>query len=199
MNPQQRFWEWFREHSSELMNFEKDQERIFDQLAMELQKVDSNLTFEFGPKGAKREFIISAGGIKKAFPSVSALAHAAPAFDQWQITAFRPRRISTSAVDFKGKRVDPKDVQFSLLDNGKIAGIYLFIPGFQESDIDLKQIGYLLLDETLGEYDVETRLGLIKMFSTGENINTQRYPLSDLAAQFDKLVIRLEGHTGKPS
>lgn len=199
MTRQQQFWKWFREHSNELFDFERDQERIFDQLATELQKVDPNLTFEFGPKGAKREFVISAGGIKKAFPAVSALAQSAPALDRWQVTAFRPRRMSANVLEFRGKRVDPKTVQFSLLDNGKIAGIYLFIPGFQEDDTDLKQIGYLLLDEALGEYDVEARLGLIKMLSPDANTNTQRYPLPHLPAQFDELVARLEGLTGKPS
>src|SRR5262249_2027676 len=163
MSDQQQFWAWFIQNEAELFDFEADQERIFDQLATELQKVDPNLTFEFGPKGTKREFVISAGGIKRAFPAVSALAYAAPPLDRWQITAFRPPRRFANLAEFRGKRVDPKDVQFSLLDNGKIAGVYLFIPGFVEGDAELKQIGYLLLDETLGEYDVETRLGLIKM------------------------------------
>lgn len=199
MSDQQQFWSWFKHHEAELLDFEADRERIFDQLAVELRKVDPNLTFEFGPKDEKREFVISAGGIKAAFPAVSALARAAPALDRWQITAFRPRRKSASPVEFRGKRVDPNDVQFSLLDNGKIAGVYLFIPGFVEGDADLKQIGYLLLDETLGEYDVETRLGLIKMLAPDANTSTQRFPLSELPGRFDELAVRLEGHTGKPS
>ena len=199
MTSQQQFWKWFKEHDNELFDFERDRERIFDQLATELQKVHPNLTFEFGPKGVKREFVISAGGIKKAFPAVSALAHAAPLFDRWQVTAFRPRRMAANVVEFRGKRVDPKNVQFSLLDNGKVAGVYLFIPGFHEQDTALRQIGYLLLDETLGEYDVEARLGLIKMLPPETDTDMRRYPLSDLPAQFDRLVARLEGHTGKPS
>jgi hypothetical protein len=102
-------------------------------------------------------------------------------------------------VEFRGKRVEPKDVQFSLLDNGKTAGIYLFIPGFRENDPDLKQIGYLLLDETLGEYDVESRLGLIKMLSPETRTDGVRYPLSELAARFDELVAQLEGRSGRLS
>ena len=50
----------------------------------------------------------------------------------------------------------------------------------QEDDVDLKQIGYLLLDEALGEYDVETRLGLIKMLSPETSTNGP--PLSLLRA-----------------
>jgi hypothetical protein len=196
---QQDFWNWFIHHEEELFDFEADQERIFDQLAAELQKVDRDLTFELGPKEAKREFVISAGGIKRAFPSVSALVNAAPTLERWRVTAFRPRRSPANTVEFRGKCVDPKRVQFSLLDNGKTAGVYLFIPGFQEGDVDLKQIGYLLLDEALGEYDVEARLGLIKMHAPEAPTAEERYPLSDLPTRFDQLVTRLEGRSGRPS
>jgi len=51
----------------------------------------------------------------------------------------------------------------SLVDNGKLAGIYLFLPGYVETDVTYKQIGYLLLDESLGEFDVETSVGMIQM------------------------------------
>jgi hypothetical protein len=98
-------------------------------------------------------------------------------------------------VEFRGKRVHPKDVQFCLLDDGKTAGIYLFIPGFREDDADLKQIGYLLLDETLGEYDVESRLGLIKMLSPASQKEGERYPLAELAARFDELISQLDRHS----
>jgi hypothetical protein len=199
MTPQQEFWNWFRKHEVELFDFEADRERLFDQLAAALQKVDQDLTFEFGPKQAKREFVISASGLKRAFPAVSALADAAPPLERWRVTAFRPRRTPVSTVEFCGKRVDPKDVGFSLLDNGKTAGIYLFIPGLREDDASLKQIGYLLLDETLGEYDVEARLGLIKMLPPETCTDGERYPLSDLPARFDQLLARLEGRSGRPS
>jgi hypothetical protein len=192
------FWNWFVQHEAELFAFEEDRERIFDQLATEIQKVDPNLTFEFGPKQAIREFVVSAGGIKNAFPAVVSLVNHAPSLDRWKVTAFRPRR-SPSVVEFRGKYVDPSDVQFSLLNNGKTAGIYLFIPGFRDNDTDFKQIGYLLLDETLGEYDVESRVGLIKMLSPNTPTDGDRYPLADLPARFDKLVSQLEGKSGRPS
>jgi hypothetical protein len=197
--PQQQFWDWFRAHEAELFDFEVDPERIFDQLAAELHKVHPQLTFEFGPKEQKREFVVSAGGIKNAFPVVSALVSAAPGFDRWRIVAFRPRRPPGNIIEFRGKRIHPENVQFSLLDNGTKAGIYLFIPGFQEDDKDLKQIGYLLLDDVLGEYDVETRLGLIKMFPPETPIQGQRYPFSFLPMHFDELISKLEKRSRKPS
>jgi hypothetical protein len=192
MTPQQQFWNWFTENESELFDFEIDQERVFDRLAEQLHKIDPDLTFEFGPKDAgEREFVISAGGIKRAFPSVSALATAAPRFARWQITAFRPRSATLSIVDFQGTRIHPDDVQFSLLHDGTNVGIHLFIPGYVEGDPDLNQIGYLLLDEALGEYDVESKVGPIEIFSPEANTDGKRYSLSELPFLFDELVDQL--------
>jgi hypothetical protein len=197
---QTKFWNWFIQHEAMLFDFDPRQEaareRIFDEFAKELQKVDPDLAFEFGPNEPTRELVISAGGIRRAFPSVVSLVGVAPVLGRWKVIAFRPRRLP-NVVEFHGKRIDPRDVQFSLLDNGETAGIYLFLPGFQESDSDLKQIGYLLLDQTLGEYDVESRLGLIKMLSPQTPTDLERYPLSALPTLFDELVSRLEGHSGR--
>jgi hypothetical protein len=102
-------------------------------------------------------------------------------------------------VELGGKRVDCEEVQFTLLDNGKLAGISLFIPGFQERDTELKQIGYLLLDSALGEYDVESRLGPIEMLPPQARTEGDRYPIAELPALFDQLVAQLECRSGKPS
>ena len=199
MIAEEKFWKWFQKNEKKLLHFEADQERIFDQVASELQKVDPNLTFEFGPAGARREFVISAAGIKDSFPAVVSLKSAAPALPYWRITAFRPRRTPINIIEFREKSVDPKDVEFTLLDNGKTAGLYLFIPGLREDETDYKIIGYLLLDEALGEYDVETGLGFIEMYPSYVRKEGQRYPLADLPSLFDKLTGQLQGRSQLPS
>jgi hypothetical protein len=195
MTPEKDFWDWFVRHEPQLFGFRADSEHqresLFDELAAQLQKVHPDLTFEFGPNEARREFVISAGGIKGAFSSVSSVVGSAPLLDRWRITAFRQRRNPVIVVEFRGKRVNPKDVQFTLLSDGKMPGVRLFIPGYQETDSDLKTIGYLLLDESLGEYDVESRLGLIEMLSPNTRTDEQRHPFSELPKQFDELVASL--------
>src|SRR5438128_2325080 len=97
----QEFWNWFV-RQEELFTFDPDneteREKLFDRLAIELQKIHPNLTFEFGPNEPRREFIISADGIKRAFPAVASLVEAAPPLDRWQVIAFRPRRIPLNIV-----------------------------------------------------------------------------------------------------
>lgn len=102
-------------------------------------------------------------------------------------------------VELEGKKIDPDDVRFDLLDNGRTAGIRLFIPQFRESDTALKQIVCLMLDEALGEYDVETRLGLIDMRPFDRRASEQSLSLRELPVRFDKLVAKLEGRSGQIS
>ena len=199
INSYEKFWKWFLHHEAALLNFEANQETTFDQLSAALSQVDPDLTFEFGPPKPKREFVISAGGLKRAFPAVVALTGAAPDLPHWQVTAFRPRRNPLTLIELGGVHVDPKHVHFSLLDNGEKAGVHLFIPGYVKKDIRYGQIGYLLLDEALGEFDVESRLGLIKMLPPNEVTDAVRYPLDELPTLFDQLTSKLEKRTGKPS
>ena len=122
---------------------------------------------------------------------MTSLVAESPKMDRWRVTAFRPRRTHMSQIEIGETRVDPEDVEFSLLTKGSEIGISLFIPGFIDTDVTLKQIGYLMLDEALGEYDVETKVGLIKMLPSHSPLATKRYPISDLATLFDQLTSRL--------
>ena len=197
-----QFWNWFTNHEPELFSFDpadkNRRELLFDAVLGELQKVHPDLCFEFGPPDAKRIFVISAGGLKAAFPAVVSLARTAPRLERWEIIPFRPRR-EAHTIEIQGKRVEPRDVSFTLLDNGKNAGIDLFIPGYREHDMALKQIGYLFLDEALGEFDVEMRLGLIRMKDSNSKVTAPRYPIENLPGQFDALVARLEGRPERVS
>ena len=83
-----------------------------------------------------------------------------------------------------------KDVQFTLFHDGENPGLYVFIPGYKEGDSDFLQMAYLLLDEALGEYDVES-LGAIKMLPPETRTDGKRYPLPDLPKMFDEFMAQL--------
>lgn len=192
MTSQQQFWNWFIENESQLFDFEAHREAVFDRIEQQLQKIDPDLSFEIGPEESdRRELIISASGIKRAFPAVQKLVAEAPNLKHWRVTAFRPRRFPISTVEFRRKCVQAGDVQFCLLRKDKTIGLRLFIPGYSEDDPDMKQIGYLFLDEALGEFDVESKIGLIQMFPQDSDIPGDRYALEDLPARFDELFRQL--------
>jgi hypothetical protein len=168
-----------------------DDEALLDEVEEALHLVDARLAFEIGPPEPVREFVISADGLTDVFPTVVSLVSAAPSLSQWKITAFRPPRALFPTVELNGCIVDPEDVSFSLLDNGEIAGIHLFLPNFREDNLTLKRIAYLMLDDALGEFDVEMNLGLIKMLDVASPGEFKRYPFRELPEMFDRLNRRL--------
>jgi hypothetical protein len=181
-----RFWQWFAANEKQLFTFEANREVIFDELAAQLRRVHSDLTFEFGPTDKnRREFIISAGGIQAAFPVVESLFATAPNLPRWTFIKFRPRRHPVMTIQFGGKEVAPADVGCELDHEGAKIAITLYFEASVAADESvMKNIGYLLLDEALGEYDVETRVGTIE-FRVGHP--KHKIPnIQELAAEFDK-------------
>ncbi len=151
-SPEQRFWAWFQKNEDRLFTFERDQEKTSDALATEMRKVDKSLTFEFGPvSNGKREFVISADGIRKAFPKVTSLHTAAPVFDRWVVIPFRPRRAPMD-IDYGGIRV--KAATFRVLigkaDRSSVIPLMMLFPSFDsEYEKVYRGIAFLLLDGAL--------------------------------------------------
>ncbi len=159
-SPEADFWKWFQKNETSLFDFERDQERIFDQLSVEMHKVYPSLTFEFGPKqNGQREFVISADGNRAAFPKVDSLASSAPALARWKVIKFRTRREPLD-VQFNGVLVKASSVSVDIRPEGEKVALTVFIPGYLASSRQtFEGIAFLLLDQALGEFDVETRVG----------------------------------------
>jgi hypothetical protein len=189
---EETFWKWFVANEPRLFHFESDQETIFGGLTRELNKVNSDLTFEFGPvKNRKREFVISAGGIKAAFPAVEALYNKAPVLPRWVWVKFRPRRLPINDLNYGGKEVKADDVRYLLANDGDKVGVVMFFDGYNESEkTTYGQIGYLFLDEALGEYAVETQVGFVEFHSRESKYFERSQPLRELPRAFDDYVGR---------
>lgn len=181
------FWQWFSANESDLFAFEQDQDRVFARLTAEMNAVHQDLTFEFGPViDGRREFVISADGLKSAFPTVGALADAAPPLPRWTIVRFRPRRepgdfqIGNTIVRGADVSVVPETV------DGKI-GVRVLIAGYRPTPHSVfEQIGFLLLDETLGEFDVERKIGYVEVGPRPTRLPAHAIPLEQLAALVDR-------------
>jgi len=181
------FWQWFQKNDAMLFDFERDQEHIFDLLADEMHKIDPALTFEFGPKAdGRREFVISADGILSAFPKVERLFAAAPQMAHWTVIKFRPRREPMN-VQYGGVSVAADAVLATAEpDKGK-AGLVVYLPGFREDKRSaFGTVAFLMLDQALGEYDVETKVGFIEVRPI-EKAAPNALPLSKLPEAFDRI------------
>jgi hypothetical protein len=182
------FWKWFVANEARLFAFEKDQDAIFDELAREMHRVNTDLTFEFSPvENDRREFVISAGGIRKSFPAVEALFSSAPKLARWEWIKYRPRRFQIHDVLFGGTTVKADEVRYLMAKDGEKVGIVLFFDGYSEEEKSVyANIGYLLLDQALGEFSIETQVGFIEFHAQDSEYFAQSRPLDELPRQFDE-------------
>ncbi len=187
------FWQWFQQHDSALFVVRTGSEPIVAELVARLHAVHPDLVFEFGPVTAgRRQFIISADGLRTAFPAVIALGDAAPEMERWHVVTFRPRRPPTR-LELGGIVVNPEDVRVRLQMAGDRIRLTVAIPGFSSTkDHRFEQIGYLLLDHALGEYTMETRIGGITFVAPSAHPSGDWYLLKDLPILVDRVKVRLK-------
>ena len=187
---EEKFWSWFKNCEELYFRFEIDRDRLFGLLNKELTKIHSDLVFEFGPvENGKREFVISANGIKSAFPFVISLAESAPPLEKWTIIRFRQGR-GPSEISYGSVQLDSSDIYFEhAVDNDKI-GIRLHIKDY----VDNPEWGmaiFIILDSTIGEYNTEMRISWIEKTRLDESRISSLKPLSDLPRIIDQLKIAL--------
>jgi hypothetical protein len=184
--PEQAFWSWFEKNEKRLFTFETDRDCVFGELAGTMKNVHESVTFEFGPVvEGKREFVISADGIKDAFPAVERLYSSAPKLPRWKFIKFRPRRAPMD-IEYDGVKVKVADVFCTIEPDRNKAGVTIYFRGYQGN---LKKqytgIAFLMLDQALGEYDVETKVGFIEVHDFADASQLEKKPLSDVTQVFD--------------
>ena len=191
-DPVEDFWRWFRDHETQLLAVRTGGEPIADELARVLHRVDSTLTWEFGPAvSGPREFVVSAGGIRAGFPSVERVVAAAPALSRWRVVKFRPRRPDVTLVRVDGVELDARNVVFVAEPDGARVALTIAVPNYRVTPTKAyEQAVYLLLDGMLGEYTVETRVGGIAIIAASDRRAAQWLPLTDVAKAVDAVAVR---------
>lgn len=189
-SPEARFWRWFRDHEDDLFAFERDQKATLGALAKALDAVYPDLTYEIGPvMDGVRELVLSAGGIRTSFPAVVALADAAPPLSRWRVTKFRPRRPVISDVNFGSMSLRSAQIAVAAERDGDRVALGVFIEGFAPTkEHHYEQMAYLMLDEAIGEYDMETKVGAVEFFALHEPRDASLRPLGELGAVVDRLL-----------
>ncbi|QQS36511.1 MAG: hypothetical protein IPM56_00740 [Ignavibacteriales bacterium] len=186
------FWNWFIKNESRIFSFESNQEKIFNELSRELKKINKSLTFEFGPVEKKmREFVISADGDKQAFPSVLALKEKQPEnLNNFYVTYFRPRQTEPMArITYDNLTLSIEDVSYKLEQSDDKIDVTFFIKGFTENrKRDFFGPIFIMLDHTLGEFDIEMKIGAIELKQDEGNNSYKNFKF--LQKDFDELIKR---------
>jgi hypothetical protein len=185
---EQVFWSWFTKNESSLFDFKEAQEPIFEALRAQLEKVCPDLTFELSSIiDGKRGFIVSAEGLKSAFPAVEQLVNLAPSLPRWHFLKFRQRRNPIHDLKIGNRIVQAGDVAITMTRHHDNVDLSVFIPGV-EDEAALAQLGFLFLDQALGEYDVTMKVGAIEFSPKPERDDSSRFPLTKLPERFDRLI-----------
>lgn len=184
------FWHWFQENQMRFYDLDiNGNESLFDELSEELKKIDEHLTFEFGQikDNAKRDFILSANGLRKSFPVVFNLHELAPALEKWDIIALKPRMENPEGtqLNLSGKIMGIEDLFFEYEAEFDNISIVLYLRADYPYNV-LAQIGFIFLDLLLGEYDVATKLGQIDFKPLDEELKDSYLQLIELRAILDR-------------
>ena len=152
-----------------------------------IEHVNPDLEFDIGPLDeGKREIVISAGGIRDAFPAVEALARGAPPLSRWNVVRYRQRHRVAGSISFQGLSLSPATIRFELPPGGPGSGIVLYMPGYSRAEHSrYLALALLMLDALLGEYDVEMKLGSIAIEALGEDRGSGAMTLDRLPGIFD--------------
>ena len=189
------FWHWFIKHEAKFYRFEDNQPQLFAAMQKKLKEIHPQLTFEFGPiDGAGvREFTISAGGIKEAFPYVVQLVDRAPRIPSWKVNAFRQRIPADDLAVQLGEelKVGFSDMFFSHRINGDaLIDLELHIRGYQDTD-NFKSAVFILLDALVGEYDMEMKVGRMDFLALADPRPRELSPIVQLRKLVDEVPGRL--------
>lgn len=182
------FWSWFTEHAAAL-RADKDLRKTMDTISAELGKASPGVFAEIGADGDNRTLVLSVDGKKDLFPAVQALYAARPTVAGWTIVAFRQRSKAGDTFELGGHKISSDQIKFVAAASAKPAGAKLdltvFIPSFTTND-EMGQLGFIMLDHAIGEYDMETRIGAIEFAPLSKAPATAK-PLGELPALVDAL------------
>lgn len=185
------FWNWFRGNAPSLQTLSSEDDPLWSELESRLSALHPDLTFELGSSDEeRREFVISAGGSREAFPAVRALAAAAPDLPRWRVVPFRPRRAHLAGVSVFGLALSPEQVRFELQPEPGGTGIVMYIPGYEKSDhARYVAAAFVLLDRALGEVDVEMKLGSVELRPLREGSGETAELFARLPASLDTITV----------
>src|SRR4051812_27545759 len=181
------FWAWFREHAAAL-RADADMQKTMESISSEVEKAYPGVFAEIGKEGDDRMLVLSVDGKKDLFPAVQELYAARPKdVKGWTIVAFRPRAKpgEMPTIEIEGKKLEPEKIKFvGAPADGKL-DITVFIPGFTTME-EMGNLGFVILDHTVGEYDLETKVGGID-FAALDKAPRDAKPLSELPKMVDAL------------
>ncbi|MBV7294328.1 DUF695 domain-containing protein [Corynebacterium sp. TAE3-ERU12] len=191
-------WDWWNQSGAQRLDAmftgTGDPVDVQQAVGKRVADIDPRLAWGFGPGNDSRHlFTITAGGDPELRPVARRVIQAAPADDEvWAITDMRQPDPSAS-ITWAGHTIDPAEAVVETMVGTTIVGVRLYHPVFgelldavepgdeseatEQAERDVTQIGFMLLQLTLGEEALGLWLGQI-IFS--REVPEESIPLAEL-------------------
>ena len=198
----QIFWEWFSANQFYLYDYENNRAKIIADMQKQLGKVNSFLSFQFGPtrQDGTRDFIITANEKLSIFEYVESLYASAPKLEKFKIIKFKPIKYPLTDIvydnidhDYNNIKISLDDVRFLLAKDNRLGKptIILFVINHDNLyEHDRNEIGLIFLEQALGEYDFATNIGRIQFETEKSEYFKKSIPITELSKYFDEYLKR---------
>lgn len=176
------FWTWFANNAS---RFEGPPDQVpTDELNHQLSGIHDGLAFRIGGNRdhSGYELEISGQGSRELMPLVRQIVAAAPTIPGWKVLAFRQPHPGLS-VELGATRLSAESIHFVAAPAPGNAGadVAIFVDGFDQDPNTFGEITFLLLDSTIGELAVMTKIRGLD-FVDGSQRPPSARPVTELAA-----------------
>ncbi len=173
------FWVWFTNNQKTIESYEYGDEKLLDDILLELHKYNENLYFEFSTHDEINEFIVSAAGDNELFDSVFKLVASAPSLDNWEFIALKPAMGFEFVTTYEGVDYDPETIWFLPLvsnSNPKKLGLRVGIAGYNsEIHKNSENAIWILLDAGLGELKTAQEIHHVETVELPDNHEEKGY------------------------
>lgn len=187
-DPVADFWKWFQANETALLTLMPDNMKLWNELGQKLTAIHPDLTFEFSiVDRPPREFIVSADGLKAAFPAVRKTVEAAPHLPNWTIFAFRQPGKKLPTIEMDGCHLKFDDIYYRSFRHAERLALQVFIDGLTpDNKQTMTNIAFLIFDSWFGEYDVESKLVLNEFHPLSEGLDGVK-PLDSLKEEIKEV------------
>lgn len=191
------FWKAFKEaHNLLIDNDNVVNEAIYSELSDKLKDIHENLCLEVDHNRTPYQLIISADGLDDVFEFVEMVGADKPKIPGWEVIKYRQHRddIEEQTVTIGDQTLALSEIFFDLvIDEEAGIVVVMFIPGFDEENDAHEMLRWVILDNTIGEYNAVKKVGYFATYSTaamkdlGKKMTDEFKTLSHLKKDLDIL------------
>jgi len=191
------FWAMFKAEHNKLIDVDGNvDEALYFEILDKLKEVHEDLCLEIAHNVTPHHLVISADGIDDVFEFVEMVASNKPQIPGWEIVKYRQHRddIEEQTITIGDQTLALSDIFFDLvIDEEAGIVVVMFIPGFDEENDAHEMLRWVILDNTIGEYDAVKKVGYFATYSTaamkdlGKKMTDEFKTLSHLKGDLDAL------------